>query len=168
MFSGEVWPVCTEEDKRISWSNIVLNHPPVSVAKHTGHAHDHLLLIHRGIFKWHESSRAKSTVRVNAALAQEHNFVAKKFCQILDKLTCPSKKNTSLCELMSSFCTVLFRRVQKQFCFLLHPSSKAYPTDFKDGPSDGRFFLEYDTLLWMDYFCPFLQPKEERLCQTVS
>ncbi len=31
MFSGEVtWPLCTE-DKRIGWSDIVSNQPPVSV-----------------------------------------------------------------------------------------------------------------------------------------
>ncbi len=36
LFSGKVnWPVCTEEDKRIGWSDIVLNQPPASVAKHT-------------------------------------------------------------------------------------------------------------------------------------
>ncbi len=34
-FSGEVtWPVCTGEDKRIGFSDIVSNQPPVSVAKH--------------------------------------------------------------------------------------------------------------------------------------
>ncbi len=39
MFSGQVtWPDCTEKDKRISWSDIVLNQSPMSVAKHAEHA----------------------------------------------------------------------------------------------------------------------------------
>ncbi len=47
MFSGEVtWPVCTEEDKRISWSDIVLTQPPISVDKYAEHAECQNMLIH--------------------------------------------------------------------------------------------------------------------------
>ncbi len=47
MFSSKVtWPVCTEEDQTIGWSDIVSNQPPVSVDKHTEQAQCHLLLIH--------------------------------------------------------------------------------------------------------------------------
>ena len=46
MFSSVVtWPVCTEVDKRIGYSDIVSNQP-MSVAKHAEHAECHYILIH--------------------------------------------------------------------------------------------------------------------------